>query len=406
MLKSIKVHALALLVSSGCSARLQVAVHAYDGERPIPQAYAIAFANHVIDSPDQRAQLATSASAATQEVRARYKLDAAGEREILDKIAGEIERSAASVQSHDPKPKGRKAKASQAQGQQAQEQPVRAAVVVAREFLRTCTEKKNRLDAGCLEIFTELRLSVAQEETMAVRTAAYASSELQGWVARSKSDSSEMRSEVGRIVDARFGRRSSSGIAANGKPDGRVVGTPIFDPMVGTLVRGSRPVRGKIGAMRVDPAHEWIPFSRAVFKAQGGNSQFVVVREGLLVFRQKSLDFDPTPVVGAGVATTKLGLKVASALMSAYGVPVGGGGQQEGGSSGAEAATADDIEGLKETLASRRARARAFVSRLANLYERLEQPGLNAEQIQALREDFAREVQLFEAHLASPDARE
>jgi hypothetical protein len=141
-----------------------------------------------------------------------------------------------------------------------------------------------------------------------------------------------------------------------------------------------------------------VPISHARFNAKGGNAQFVVVREGLLVFRQKSLDFDPTPVVGAGTATAKLGLSVASALMSGYGIPVGGG---KGGSEsdGATGVSEEDIAAAKETLQARKRTTRAFVGRLANLQARLEKGDLKPEQIKAIRAELAREVQLFQAQL-------
>lgn len=89
------------------------------------------------------------------------------------------------------------------------------------------------------------------------------------------------------------------GIAASDTVAGRFAGSPIFDPRIGSLSQDAR---------------DWARFGTNSFNASGGTSQFVVVREGLLVYHQKSLDFDPTPVIGAGAAVTKLGLKVGAAL--------------------------------------------------------------------------------------------
>jgi hypothetical protein len=90
-------------------------------------------------------------------------------------------------------------------------------------------------------------------------------------------------------------------IVAPADARGRVVGTPLFDERITRLY---------------EDKENWFPFSRTRFDTQGGASQFVVVREGSLVFRQKSLDFDPSQAIDAGSAVTKLGLKVAAALAS------------------------------------------------------------------------------------------
>ena len=90
-------------------------------------------------------------------------------------------------------------------------------------------------------------------------------------------------------------------IAASEKTAGRIVGYPIFDPRISRLKRDNE---------------VWVDFVDARFRTFGGSAQFVAVREGLVVYRQKSLDFDPTPVVGAGAALAKLGLRVAAAQVT------------------------------------------------------------------------------------------
>lgn len=90
-----------------------------------------------------------------------------------------------------------------------------------------------------------------------------------------------------------------SGIAASNEMDRKSVGYPIFDPLIAQLDKNEQ---------------AWSPFDDLEFRTQLGDSQFVVVREGTLIFRMKSLDFDPTPIIGAGAATAKLGLIIAGAV--------------------------------------------------------------------------------------------
>ncbi|HVR96974.1 MAG TPA: hypothetical protein VMW27_10185, partial [Thermoanaerobaculia bacterium] len=64
---------------------------------------------------------------------------------------------------------------------------------------------------------------------------------------------------------------SARGIAASVELNGPAVGAPIFDDRIGVLSPDDK---------------RWSKFSSATFTSSGGNSQFVVVREGLVVFRQ------------------------------------------------------------------------------------------------------------------------
>jgi hypothetical protein len=102
-------------------------------------------------------------------------------------------------------------------------------------------------------------------------------------------------------------------IAASDDVEGRAVGTPLFDKKIALLSQ---------------KGEDWESFTTNHFQAFWGTAQFVVVREGLLVYHQKNLDFDPTPAVGAGTAVSKLGLKVAAAL--ATGLATGGVGSVPG----------------------------------------------------------------------------
>ncbi len=123
-------------------------------------------------------------------------------------------------------------------------------------------------------------------------------------------------------------------IASDDLISGRAVGYPVFDPVVSAVIRpddiapgrdndlsnrsgkGPRHRRESERETSANGETHWVPFVSNEFEARGGNSQFVVVREGLVVFHPKSLDFDPTPVIGAGAAVTRLGLKVAAAMAS------------------------------------------------------------------------------------------
>ncbi|MEZ4452513.1 MAG: hypothetical protein R3B09_23820 [Nannocystaceae bacterium] len=365
--------AAALFGATGCAARLTVSVDVYDGERPLPYAYQIAFADQVLDRPTMlKDDVEVAAGNAVDEASTKFAAIAKTDRKSLVKMA--IDKI-----------------------------PQQSVYDLARDFLSICNVKKPRRrkdfekhEKDCAKRFAELRLAVAKEEAALLSASAALKKELIKKVSKPEVEQVEL------IVDAHFRPWKSRGIAAGSAVDGRAVGTPLFDPMVGTLARGSSPLRREIRTMRVDGRRAWIPFSRANFRANGGNSQFVVVREGHLVFRQKSLDFDPTPVVGAGVATAKLGLKVASALMSAYGVALPGA-QGEGAGAG-DSGSEDESTALKDELARRRAQTRAFVGRLANLYERLEQPGLDEAKRVAIRNELEREIALFEALSASDGA--
>lgn len=427
MTTMIKTLSLALLLTTGCSAKLQVAVHAYDGPRPIPHTYAIAYANQVLERPPNAALLQEFAATAASDLN--RALDLKGDEAItsgdIDRItagANDIAESPAADTNKDTRadkdPRGdakghdRAKKAAGPSPDGPKDEVALAPAIVARDFLKDCTNLPGKrregrgLDVKCTEKFAELRYAVGVENGRLLRRLRHVSGEL------SKTSRTRRGAEVGtrtgqdvkieqeleQNLQDHYRRLRSTGIAANGADEGRVIGTPLFDPMISVLARAPQPVRRTTRALWVKRPREWVPISHARFGAKGGNAQFVVVREGLLVFRQKSLDFDPTPVVGAGTATAKLGLSVASALMSSYGIPVGGG---KGGSedSAAPGASEEDIAAAKETLLARKRTTRAFVGRLASLHARLENKDLKPEQVKAIRAELAREVQLFQAQL-------
>jgi hypothetical protein len=157
-------------------------------------------------------------------------------------------------------------------------------------------------------------------------------------------------------LDATTAALDVSGIAASAERTGRIVGTPIFDPRIARLDQSPR---------------AWSPFSSTHFSALGGNAQFVVLREGLVSYHQKSLDFDPTPVIGAGSAVFRTGLKVAAAVATgATGLPVSAVvPKQDNSSAPAPAETYDeaDLQFRKEALERRRAGKRALLRTLAKI---------------------------------------
>jgi hypothetical protein len=91
----------------------------------------------------------------------------------------------------------------------------------------------------------------------------------------------------------------NAGIASDDSVAGRVVGSPIFNPYIGEIA---------------GDVTNWDLYNTNSFTALGGDAQFVAVGKGLIEFRQKSLDFDPSAAVAAGSALTKAGLKLSAAF--------------------------------------------------------------------------------------------
>jgi hypothetical protein len=181
-------------------------------------------------------------------------------------------------------------------------------------------------------------------------------------------------------------------IAASDEVEGRLVGTPLFDPKIALLSQKD---------------DDWERFTINNFQTFAGTSQFVVVREGLLVYHQKNLDFDPTPAVGAGTAVSKLGLKVAAAL--ATGLATGGVGVvaglpatkgADGQSAGGQAvlpSSVDEgrIEIDRDKLRRWREARRNLLMSIANLMERR---GASAEIIQG---ELKSEIDFYRQRIAN-----
>jgi hypothetical protein len=115
-----------------------------------------------------------------------------------------------------------------------------------------------------------------------------------------------------------------------------------------------------------------------------------VVQEGLLVFRKKSLDFDPTATIGAGTALTRVGLKVAAALASgATGLPISSITNAAPGTSksgelpqGQLVINAAEIAAGKRQLKRRSLAKQEYLTVLADLYERAVKPGAKLDELQ------------------------
>ena len=197
-------------------------------------------------------------------------------------------------------------------------------------------------------------------------------------------------------AEVNLGGMGGTGIAGSADSDSNVVGYPLFDRLIPFIAAD----RGK---------GSWAEYSRNEFRAVGGDAQFVVVRDGLVVFHQKSLDFDPTPVIGAGTAVARLGLKVAAALASgmtggaASGLGALGGAPASGGGGASTDATAADPEAQRQLLQKREHEKIMFLQDLAELYNQIP-AGLNAGNAATYKARLKALVSHYEASLAVPAA--
>jgi hypothetical protein len=189
-------------------------------------------------------------------------------------------------------------------------------------------------------------------------------------------------------IDATFSNVVAlRGIAANAEVAGRLVGTPLFDPQIAFLDRNRA---------------NWGEFSDSRFLAFGGDAQFVVVQEGLVVFREKSLDFDPTPVAGAGTAVARVGLRVAAVAAAGYGIPLGGLVPSGTPDVSAPPPTYDETQsdGHRALLARRSAARRQALASMASLLERASQPGAAAN-LAALRNELGSLIRFYQGQASA-----
>lgn len=176
----------------------------------------------------------------------------------------------------------------------------------------------------------------------------------------------------------------ASGIASQAEVSGRVVGYPVFDPEVSQLA--------------VDNA-SWSPFIRNRFKVAGGNAQFVVVREGSVVFHKKSLDFDPSSAISTAQAAADIALNIAGAMATGKITTTTRGSEGEPDTYGTDTVLSlAELETGKDSLARNRVLMKELLLRLAELAERADQAGIG---VDALKADFDAIVQ---THLAKSGA--
>jgi hypothetical protein len=144
-------------------------------------------------------------------------------------------------------------------------------------------------------------------------------------------------------------------ISASEAVEGRAVGFPIFDSDIRNLEHDDR---------------YWKDFVTNRFSVNGGSAQYVVVRDGLVVYRQKSLDFDPTPVAGAGTAIAKLGLRIAAAQA------VGSFGRMDTSAESPQlvdqsVVNLSELRTMEQSIAVRKNALLQLLNSLSDLYERI-----------------------------------
>jgi len=188
--------------------------------------------------------------------------------------------------------------------------------------------------------------------------------------------------------------RHSAGIVASAEVEGRLVGYPIFDPRIAHLT---------------DTEKLWSDFVKDSFNGYWGNTQFVVVREGHLIYHMKSLDFDPTEAAGAGAATARLGLQVGSALASgATGIPLGAlvpkksGGTQKGSSVVNLKFNESEMKFNQDILDQRQRAKLELLRDLANLYDVTKDKNSKQETVQ---NRFTEHIKFFQGRLGLKEVK-
>lgn len=191
------------------------------------------------------------------------------------------------------------------------------------------------------------------------------------------------------------------GVATAEQVTGRVVGHPIFDPLVSRVLKEES---------------AWHRFGTMRMGAELGTSQFVVIQDGV-VFRPKSLDFDPTPVIGAGTAMTRMGLEVAASLASGRfaSLTATGGDQcqgddcaQDGGGTLNDSSLVNEAQMLarRNTLRTRKLAQKDLLMALADLLDqaealKIDAPATSAAAIKALRQRLQKIVGTYRGGTAA-----
>jgi hypothetical protein len=193
----------------------------------------------------------------------------------------------------------------------------------------------------------------------------------------------EAAEEISKLKSINF----NPGIAGNERFNGQTVGSPLFSNSIRYLPKDDK---------------YWSTYSRTKFSAYGGDAQFVAVRKGLVDFRQKSLDFDPTSTIAAGSALTKASLKVAAALATGQIPSLTGTEKQEN----TDVVWVDEAQfkSDKETLKRRTRATQIYLGELAEIYDKsnMTLPPTLAE----LANEVERITTKFEAFLLLPTKKE
>lgn len=195
-------------------------------------------------------------------------------------------------------------------------------------------------------------------------------------------------------------------LAQNQSSTGPAVGSPVFDVRIAEIIENDQSMECNNYWENSSPDH-WVPFSQNEFHASGGDAQFVVIRDGLVVFRQKSLDFDPTAVAGASAALARAGMSAAAALatgtISGYGAAAGSNeteAQEASSVNGAEIEINEMIqegEQAKASLTSYEAARRNALAQISRLLIQASSETMTAKDLQHTRAQLGAVLRQYEA---------
>lgn len=195
------------------------------------------------------------------------------------------------------------------------------------------------------------------------------------------------------LADLEPNKPERGGIATSGLvgQNALIVGSPLFSEQISAMI--------KDGA-------NWESINNSNFSAYWGDSQFVVVRKGLVEFRQKSLDFDPAPAVAAGSSITALGLKVASAVATGQFPAVGGESESSGTNTPAPLPKVDQASiDANQTLLNRRLFARQeYLMTLADIHDEIKTANTSGTPLttERVKKKLTNATALFEGRLRLP----
>ena len=192
----------------------------------------------------------------------------------------------------------------------------------------------------------------------------------------------------------------TAGVSNNDQTFGRIIGSPVFANYIKTI-----PNDEPFWKFWADDDKYWTKFNTNYFNAWGGDAQFVAIGKGLIEFRQKSLDFDPTSAISAGSALSIAGLQVAAALATGQiALPVAktDSGTDTNSFSSGNGVTLNQakLNSNKDLLKRRSMATRDYITSLATLVERISQDRQpRANELALLRKELRSLTAFFEARL-------